>query len=119
MLILEPVFKNLIGTSRHDISYQELKAIQLQYGISCDAMMFKAKNCGIISEQRYKTYFISKNRNSNFKKLVEKSLYCNEESNRFIRLVYNALSNELITISKAANLLHQSVEQVRGDLALV
>ena len=82
-------------------------------------MMFKAKNCGIISEQRYKTYFISKNRNSNFKKLVEKSLYCNEESNRFIRLVYNALSNELITISKAANLLHQSVEQVRGDLALV
>lgn len=119
MLILEPVFKNLIGTSRHDISYQELKAIQLQYGISCDAMMFKAKNCGIISEQRYKTYFISKNRNSNFKKLVEKSLYCNEESNRFIRLVYNALSNELITISKAANLLHQSVEQVRDDLALV
>lgn len=119
ILILEPVFKNLIGTSRHDISYQELKAIQLQYGISCDAMMYKAKFYGIITEQRYKTYCIQKNRNPAFKNLFEKSLYCREESNRFVRLVYNALSNELITISKAASLLHQSVEQVRGDLALV
>lgn len=119
MLILEFVFKNLIGTSRHDISYQELKAIQLQYGISCDAMMYKAKFYEIITEQRYKTYCIQKNRNPAFRNLFEKSLYYREESDRFVRLVYNALSNELITVSKAASLLHQSVEQVRGDLALV
>ena len=54
-----------------------------------------------------------------FKARVETSLYPAEESNRFVRLVYNALSNELITISKAASLLHQSLEQVRGDLVLV
>lgn len=119
MLILESVFKHLFGVHRHDISYQELKDIQLQYGISCDALMYKAKSCGIISEQRYKTYCIQKNRNPNFKAMVEQSLYQMESSNRFNRLVYNALSNELITISKAAGLLHQSVEQVRGDLALV
>lgn len=119
MLILESVFKSIFGISRHDISYQELRSIQLQYGISCDAMMYKAKESGIISEQRYKTYCIQKNKMPAFKARVETPLYPNEKSNRFVRLVYNALSNELITISKAASLLHQSVDQVRGDLALV
>lgn len=119
MLILERVFKGLFGEFRHDISYQELRSIQLQYGISCDALMYKAKDNGIISEQRYKTYYYQKNRSPEFKKMVEKSLYPSEVSNRFNRLVYNALSNELITVSKAASLLHQSVEQVRRDLALI
>lgn len=119
MLILEPVFKGLFGERRHDISYQELRSIQTQFGISCDAMMYKAKSCGIISEQRYKTYCIQKNTVPQFKERVEASLYPKEESSRFTRLVYSALSKELITISKAAAFLHQSVEQVRGDLSLV
>lgn len=119
MLVPEVVFKNLLGEKRHDISYQELKAIQIQFGISSDALMYKAKNSGIISEQRYKTFCIQKNKNPAFKQMIEKSFYTNEESLRFRRLVYNALSNELISVSKAANLLHQSVEKVRGDLALV
>ena len=119
MLILETVFKNLFGVRRHDISYQELKSIQLQFGISCDALMYKAKASNIISDSRFNTYFIQKNKSPAFKKMVETSLYQEETSNRFIRLVYNALSNELITVSKAASFLHQSVEQVRRDLALV
>ena len=119
MLIPESVFKNIIGTSRHDISYQELKAIQKNFGISCDALMFKAKDCGIISEQRCRTYYITKNKNHAFKSMVENSIYPQEESLRFTSLVYRALSNELITTSKAASLLNQSVEQVREDLALV
>jgi len=119
MLILETVFKNILGPKRHDISYQELRAIQEQYGISCDALMYKAKECGIISQKRYKTYCIQKNKYQVFKDRVETNLYQNESSSRFSRLVYKALSNDLITTSKAAALLHQSVAQVREDLALV
>ena len=119
MLILESVFKGLVDSSRHDISYQELRAIQMQYGISCDAMMYKAASCGIISESRKRYYFINKNRNPSFRNRVEPSIYPNEISTRFNRLVYKALSNEFITVSKASALLHQSVEQVREDLALV
>ena len=119
MLILEQEFKRLVGDFRHDISYQELRSIQLQYGISCDALMYKAKDNGVISDQRYRTYYYQKSRSKEFKKLVERSLYPDERSNRFNSLVYNALSNELITVSKAASLLNQSVEQVRKDLALV
>lgn len=119
MLIPENVLKNFLGEKRYDISYQELKSIQLQFGISCDALMYKAKECGIITEQRYKYFCIQKNRNSSFKHLVETSLCPKEESLRFNRLVYNALSNELVSVSKAASLLKQPIEKVRGDLALV
>ena len=119
MLILEDVFKSILGTKRHDISYQELRAIQEQFGISCDALMYKAKDSGIISPKRYKTYCILKNKLPDFKARVEAPLYQNESSSRFSRLVYKALSNEMITTSKAAALLNQSVEQVREDLALV
>ena len=119
MLIPEIAFKMELGEFRRDISYQELKALQMRYGISCDALMYKAKSCGIITEQRHRAFCILKNRKPQFKQLVEKSLYPDEQSYRFSSLVYRALSSELITVSKAASLLCQSVEQVRSDLALI
>ena len=119
MLLPEPELKRILGDNRKVISYQELKAIQVSYGISCDAIMYKAKECGIIPEQRYRAFCIQKNRAKGFKALVERTLYHHEESTRFVCLVYKALSKELITISKAASLLNQNIEQVRRDLALV
>lgn len=116
MLILESMFRRIVGNSRREITYPELRAVQIHFGISCDALMYKAKTCGIISEPRYKSFCIQKNKNSAFKERIEQSYYPQEESNRFNRLVYNALSNELITISKAASLLHTSVEKVQEDL---
>ncbi len=119
MLLPGSELKRILGKVRKDISYQELRTIQLGYGISCDAIMYKAKEYGIVSEQRFRTFCIQKNKSSGFKALVERSLYHYEESTRFVSLVYKALSKELITISKAASLLHQDVEKVRRDLALV
>ena len=119
MLIPESELKHILGPARKDISYQELKAIQLGYGISCDAIMYKAKECGIISEQRYRTFCIQKNKVARFEALVERTLYHPEESTRFVSLVYKALSKELITISKAASLLHQDIEQVRKEFILI
>ncbi len=69
--------------------------------------------------QRYRTFCIQTNKVARFKALIERTLYHPEESTRFVSLVYKALSKELITISKAASLLHQDIEQVRSDLALV
>lgn len=113
------ILYELLGKHRHDISYQELKAIQLEYGISIEALMYKAKESGIISEQRYKTFNILKNKDLNLKKYVETSLYKEEKSFRFIRLVYRALSDELITMSKAADLLCKSVIEVKQEFTLV
>jgi len=119
MLISESVFKSIIGSNRHDISYQELKSIQQRFGISIDALMIKAKNLGVISEQRAKTYWIRKNQSSDFKSLVETSHYPNESSDRFSRLVYSALSKEIITASKASSYLNESLNHIMENLALV
>lgn len=120
MLIPESELRFILGNVRKNIPYPELKHIQESYGISCEAIMYKARECGIIPEPRYRAFCIQKNRARGFKALIERTLYQHEkESTRFVSLVYKALSKELITISKAASLLNQNIEQVRRDLALV
>ena len=119
MLISQDVFKKLLGVSRHDISLNELRAIQSNYGISVEAQMFKAKQLGIISESRYKYFCITKNQNQAFREQVEKSTFHEEKSNRFSSLVYRALASELISFSKASELLNESIYVVREQLELV
>ncbi|MBQ0072518.1 MAG: ImmA/IrrE family metallo-endopeptidase, partial [Spirochaetales bacterium] len=119
MLIPESSFKREFGNTRRTVSYQELRSMQIRYGISCDALMYKAKECGVISPRVYSSFCIRKNQHPEFKQMVERSFYPEEESLRFVRLVYKALSNEFISISKAASLLHQSVEQVRSESGLI
>lgn len=116
MLLPEEEFKSKLGTRRSQISYSELECLQRQYGISCDAMMYKAKACNIISEQYFKRYCITKNSNPEFKALVEQNLYPAESTLRFRRLVYQALSNNLISISNAASLLNEPIETIRGNI---
>lgn len=118
LLIPTKVFKELIGESRREISYQELRSVQLKFGISADALMYKAKECGIISEQKYKSFCIQKSKSEWLKSSFEKSLYPVEESTRLVRLVYKALSHELISVSKASGLLHQDVNEVRSNIGL-
>lgn len=119
MLIPTSLFKSVIGTVRHDISYQELRNLQIQFGISIDALMFKARYSGVITENRYKQYFILKHTRPDFKALMETSLYPEESSGRFKSLVYRALSSDVITVSKAAALLNVPPEKVRREFVLV
>lgn len=119
MLISRDVFIQKIGVSRKDISLQELQDIQIQFGISIDALMYKAKNLNIITESRYKTFCIKKNQTPELKNAVEKNRYKEEHSNRFVRLVYRALASEIISISKAGGLLNIPVNTVRNQLNLV
>ena len=80
--------------------------------------MFKAKQLGIISESRYKYFCITKNKNQAFREQVKKSTFHEEKSNRF-SLVYRALASELISFSKASELLNESIYVVREQLELV
>ena len=119
MLISHDVFKKLLGEFRHDISLNELRAIQSNFGLSVEAQMFKAKQLNIISDSRYKYFCITKNQNPAFKEQVEKSTYHEEVSTRFESLIYRALASELITYSKASVLLNESINVIREQLKLV
>lgn len=97
------------------LSYQEMKALQLRYGISCDALVYKAKECGIITRSRYRSFCVKKNSDPRFKAMVEESYWPKEESLRFSSLVFRALSDELITASKAAVFLGRDAAEVRAE----
>lgn len=119
MLIPYSVLVNKIGNKRHDISLAELTDIQRQFGISVDALMYVLHQHGVISDNRYKTFNIKKNTSANFKEDVLKSRFPEERSGRFFRMVYRALADEVISISKAASLLNSSVDKVQAQLQLV
>lgn len=116
MLIPNEQFIRLIGSSRKEISLQELIPIQKQFGISIDALMYKAKYFNVITESRYRGYCIKKNMYPGFKEQINRSRYPIEASDRFGSLVFRAISDEIISISKAATLLGYSVEKVRSSL---
>lgn len=119
MLIPTSEFIRLIGVSRKDISLQELIPIQMQFGISIDALMYKARDTGIITEQRYKGYCIKKNSSSDFNAQIKETRYPREQSRRFLGLVYKAISQEIISISKASSLLNRPVNEIRSSLNFI
>lgn len=119
LLISKETFMRLLGSNRRDISLQELIAIQRQFGISIDALMYKARQLNIITERRYTTFCKRKNAVPDFKADVEKGRTGKEHSDRFIRLVYRALADEQISISKASELLGKSINDVRDTINLV
>ena len=119
MLISGKQFIRQIGSSRKDISLLELIPLQKQFGISIDALMYKAKELNVISEQRYRTYCIKKNGNPVLKGMANECRYSNEYSDRFERLIYRAVASEVISYSKAAALLGTPVHELKANLSFV
>ncbi|MBR4492465.1 MAG: hypothetical protein IKO98_07385, partial [Bacteroidales bacterium] len=103
---------------RKNLSWKELKYIQESFGISVDAILVKAKQIGIITDNVHRLLCIEMNRNTGLKGRVQESVYPNEVSSRFERLVYRALSDSMISVSKAAGLLNCSVEYVNTQMTL-
>lgn len=116
VLLPSAVLKQIVGERRKDISLVELKDIQRLYGISVEAVMIKAKQLSIINENRYRSFCISLNKSAILKEKVRESVYPEEHTTRYERIVYKALSDELISVSKAANLLNESIDTVLGHI---
>ena len=114
MLLPEIELKRLLGNSRKSIAPPELLTIQAQYGIPYDVILQKAKDSQILTIAKYRALCHQLKQIDIF----SSSQSAQEGANRFTRLVYKALSQELITLSKAANLLHAGVEQVQKEFLL-
>lgn len=89
-----------------------LKMLQRDWGISCAAMMYKAKELGIINDNRHIGYCVRLNRNPELKEMMNHSECLPETTNRFEELVYRALGEYRLTTTKAAALLGNSVEEL-------
>lgn len=101
------------------IAIEELIAISEAYGISVDAIVHKLYDMDIMSEKRYRSFCIHKNKNSAFKKKVETSRYKETITKRYESMVYSALAQKLISDSKAAELLNCSIDNINKELNII
>ena len=101
------------GVKRDDIRENELIEIQKKYGISILAIIFRLVDAGIISKDRQEKFYKKINSNNAIKEKINLSRFeTPEKSNRFEQLVYRALSQEIISISKASSLLNKDIDSL-------
>ena len=116
--------KNIIidefGGKRKHITLPELIAAQRKYGISIQSIIYRLVDAQILSKDRQKQFYQKINFNSSLKKEINLSRFETPEfSDRYERLVYRALSEENISLSKASSLLNKRIEIVRENYSAI
>ncbi len=120
VLLPKKILIQEIGEKRQRISLTELINFQKQFGISIPAIMYRLVNLGVIPESKIKRFYIKQNSNPELKKLVNQSRFLGDEkSERFKRLVYKALSQDIISISKASSLLNMDIGAIQEQLTII
>lgn len=106
-----------LGKCRSEVSYIELKSIKEQYGISMQAIMYRAKANGIISEHLYERF--TKDLSFRGWRKNEPGDYPGKEIPiRFTQLLHRAISEEAISLSKAASLSRKSISVLERESVL-
>lgn len=109
-----------LGLSRKPIYLQELVELQKEWGISIQAIMYRARDLDIISQSKLTNFYLETGKNVRLKKQVDESRYCaGEASYRFNQLLYRGLAQELISFSKASVLSGQSVNALKNSLNFI
>ena len=117
LLPKETAIKEL-GMSRKKLFVQELGELKKQYGISIQALAYRAKDLGIISESYVKQFMFLMVHNQ--WKINEPIQYTGlEASNRFTQLLFRALAEDQISMNKAAVLNNQSLSEFRKQIMVV
>ena len=119
-LLPKKIIIDEFGGKRRHITLPELIATQKKYGISIQAIVYRLVDAQILSKEQQKAFYQKINFNPSLKKEINQSRFKTPEfSNRYERLVYRAVSEENITISKASALLNSAVETIRENLAAI
>ena len=112
MLLPVDAFLREIGQKRRQLLMSELIPIKEYFGISISAILKRARDLEVISSSYYQSFyirFISKNR----KEIGLGSYIGRESSNRFMQLLYRATSEELISMSRAAEIANMKLADYR------
>jgi len=119
-LIPQNKFIAELGNKRGRFLTEELIAIQKEWGMSIAAIMQRAKDLGIINQDRLKQFYITCNMYPDLKDSVEASRYgMLEESFRFNQLLYKGIAQELVSLSKASALSNHSLNELKTTLSYI
>ncbi len=111
--------KEKIGASRRYLLDRELILLRQEFGISVRAVLFRAKQAGIISENEFKGHLIALSKRYGRKEEPLEAEYKGaEQANRFWHLLYRALAEEIISESKAAALAGMRLAEFRDKIKI-
>ncbi|MCF7701592.1 helix-turn-helix domain-containing protein [Loktanella sp. M215] len=121
-LIPAEVLRQEIGSLRKDISIGELISLKDRFGVSIQALTYRCKDLEIINPSTFGRLFkIYKDRGWRDAPFEEPHSIAweQEEPDRFQRLCFRALSEGLIGLSRAAELLEIHVRELESRLDFV
>ncbi len=117
MLLPKESLVDELGGHRRNIHLKELLLIKAQYGISPQAILYRCRELGLISEALF---------SNEAKRIRSKGLWKEEigvdvfkgkeESNRLFQLLCRGVSESFITASKAASLYNKTLRSFRKEL---
>lgn len=120
MLLPESVLIKEIGKKTEKLNLNALANIQKRFGISISAIVYRLADLNIISGYKKKQYYIERNKNIKLKEFCDEvRFFGSENSDRYTQLVYKALIQEIISISKASVLLDRSIKQVQNEISVI
>jgi Zn-dependent peptidase ImmA (M78 family)/transcriptional regulator with XRE-family HTH domain len=99
-----PEVRKELGESRTRLEPRELCVLKNAYGLSMGAWLFRARDLGILSETAY-LQMVKSFRSRGWHKEEPCQEYPQEKPQLFEQMVFHALAEDLITESKAAELL--------------
>lgn len=118
MLIPEERLRGELGGKRSKLSFHELAAIKQQYGISMQALVYRTKDLGLISDNYFRQFFAMFNQ-LGYRKNEPVAYEGAEHSNRFSQLLFRALAEDFISMSKAAALKNQKLAEFRKENMII
>ncbi|MCK4790582.1 MAG: ImmA/IrrE family metallo-endopeptidase [Desulfobacteraceae bacterium] len=103
-----------LGKKRKRLSLQELYLLKHKYGLSMQAWIRRAGELGIISNSHQKT-LLKEFKDNGWREIEPGDQYQQEKPHRMERLVYKALAEDLVSESKASDLLGKEVSYALID----
>ncbi|MEM6318963.1 MAG: XRE family transcriptional regulator [Bacteroidota bacterium] len=115
MLIPSEVLEQELGGKRQRLHVGELLAIKEQYGISMQAILYRSKQMGLISDYLFQQKMREFTRRK-WRKKEPGDFAGKEQSHRMLQLLYRGVVEEIISTSKAANLYGTNLATFRKIL---
>lgn len=108
LLMPKETIVNEFGYYRKRISMFELKSYKEEYKVSCAAIVYRLKDLDIISDYLYKDLCINVNKVIG---KIDKNPVEPEKANKFKKLVHKLESSDIISISRACELLGVTINE--------
>lgn len=120
LLLPKQAVESELSKHRNHIALNELIPIKESYGISVQAIMYRAGDLGILPPSALARFWRFRNSDPKHRQETGWGDYKGvERSSRFEKLLFQAVAEEIISYSKAASLAGMSLSAFRNQLTIV